>query len=77
VSTGKGLKAKDLRADGAEALEGQLKKLEEGLFKDRLKQMTNQLENTMVIRNARRNIARIRTILGEKAKVAETTKGQP
>jgi large subunit ribosomal protein L29 len=78
--SGKSLKAKDLRGDEPEALTSQLKKLEEELFKNRLKQMTNQLENTMVIRNARRNIARIQTVLAEKRQTTETqteTKGQP
>jgi ribosomal protein L29 len=45
-----------------------LQKLEEDLFKNRLKQMTNQLENTMVIRHARRDIARIKTVLSAKAR---------
>jgi large subunit ribosomal protein L29 len=79
VSAVKKLKAKDLRADEAEALASQVAKLEQELFQNKLKQMTNQLENTMVIRNARRNIARIRTVLGEKQKAAkaapEATKG--
>jgi large subunit ribosomal protein L29 len=75
----KHLRAKELRGTEPEVLKGQLAKLEEELFKNRLKQMTNQLENTMVIRNARRNIARIRTVLGEQSQAAkaapETTKG--
>ena len=44
---------------------GTVRKLEEELFKHRLKKYTNQLENTMLIRNARREIARVKTVLGE------------
>ena len=43
-----------------------MRKLEEELFQNRLKKNTNQLENTMLIRNARREIARVKTVLGEK-----------
>ena len=44
-----------------------MRKLEEDLFKHRLKQNTNQLENTMLIRNTRRDIARVNTVLAERA----------
>ena len=43
-----------------------LRKIEEDLFKHRMKKVTNQLENTMLIRQARRDIARINTVLGDK-----------
>ena len=43
-----------------------MRKLEEDLFKHRLKQNTNQLENTMLIRNTRRDIARVNTVLAER-----------
>lgn len=69
----KALRAKELRGVEVESLESQLKKLGEDLFKDRLKQMTNQLENTMVIRQARRNIARLETVLAEKRRTAAAT----
>jgi large subunit ribosomal protein L29 len=44
-----------------------LKKLEEDLFQHKLKKNTNQLENTMLVRNTRRDIARIKTVLSEKS----------
>jgi ribosomal protein L29 len=50
-----------------------VRKLEEDLFKNRLKKNTNQLENTMLIRHARRDIARVNTVLGERLR-AETAK---
>ena len=62
----KGLLAKDLRGNDPTELRSTLRKLEEDLFKNRLKKNTNQLENTMVIRNARRDIARVNTVLTER-----------
>ncbi len=64
----KGLRAKELRGHEPTALLETLRKLEEDLFKNRLKQMTNQLENTMLIRNARRDIARIKMVLADNAR---------
>ena len=62
----KGIKAKDLRSNEPEELERTLKQLEEDLFKHRMKRVTNQLENTMLLRNTRRDIARVATVLSEK-----------
>lgn len=62
----KGLSAKDLRGNDPAELLSTRKKLEEDLFKNRLKKNTNQLENTMLIRNARRDIARVNTVLNER-----------
>jgi large subunit ribosomal protein L29 len=62
----KGLSAKDLRGNDPAELRSTLRKLEEDLFKNRLKKNTNQLENTMLIRNARRDIARVNTVLNER-----------
>jgi len=45
-----------------------MRKLEEDLFKNRLKKTTNQLENTSVLRAARRDIARVQTVLTERLK---------
>jgi len=59
----KGLRAKDLLGNAPEELRSTVRKLEEDLFKHRLKKTTNQLENTMLIRNTRRDIARVNTVL--------------
>jgi large subunit ribosomal protein L29 len=64
----KGLRAKDIRGNDPEELSRTLRKLQEDLFKSRLKKTTNQLENTMVIRNTRREIARVHTVLAERLK---------
>jgi large subunit ribosomal protein L29 len=68
----KGISAKDLRGNEPEELRSTLKKLEEDLFKNRMKKVTNQLENTMLIRRARRDIARVNTVLGAKLRAAGT-----
>jgi large subunit ribosomal protein L29 len=72
----KGLSAKDLRGNEPAELRSTLRKLEEDLFKDRLKKTTNQLENTMLIRKARRDIARVNTVLTERLRQAKTTAGK-
>jgi large subunit ribosomal protein L29 len=64
----KGLLAKDLRGNDPTELRSTLRKLEEDLFKNRLKKNTNQLENTAQIRNARRDIARVNTVLTERVR---------
>src|SRR5436853_7297815 len=53
----KGVRAKDLRGNDPTELKSTVRKLEEDLFKHKLKKVTNQLENTMLIRNTRRDIA--------------------
>jgi large subunit ribosomal protein L29 len=62
----KGLHAKDLRGNEPDELRGTVRKLEEDMFKNKLKKVTNQLENTMLLRQARRDIARVNTVLAEK-----------
>jgi ribosomal protein L29 len=62
----KGLRAKDLQGNDPEELRRTVRKLEEDLFKNRLKKSTNQLENTMLIRSARRDIARVNMVLGQR-----------
>lgn len=64
----KGVQAKDLRGNEAEELKRTLAKLQNDLFQHRLKKSTNQLENTMLIRNTRRDIAKIHTVLAESKK---------
>jgi large subunit ribosomal protein L29 len=59
----KGLRAKDIRGNDPAELQRTLRKLEEDLFKNNMKKTTNQLENTMLIRNTRRDIARVHTVL--------------
>jgi large subunit ribosomal protein L29 len=62
----KGLQANDLRGNEPAELERTRRKLEEDLFKHRMKKTTNQLENVMLIRNTRRDIAKVNTVLAER-----------
>src|SRR5262245_51852597 len=66
----KGVRASDLRGNDPAELRSTVRKLEEDLFKHRLKKNTNQLENTMLIRNTRRDIARVNTVLAERLRGA-------
>jgi large subunit ribosomal protein L29 len=70
------ISAKDLRGNEPEELISTRRKLEEDLFKHRMKKVTNQLENTMLIRQARRDIARINTVLADKQRAGGTAASQ-
>ena len=52
-------------------LQSQLVDAKKELFNLRFQNATNQLDNTSRIKEVRKNIARIQTIITEKAKVAE------
>jgi large subunit ribosomal protein L29 len=64
------IEAKDLRGNDPDELRRTVRKLEEDLFKHKLKKNTSQLENTMLIRSTRRDIARVNTVLAEKLRGA-------
>jgi large subunit ribosomal protein L29 len=61
----------NIRESSDDELKGRIKRLEEELFQHRLKRFTNQLENTNLIRSARREIARCRTVLSARSHGAE------
>lgn len=63
----KAVKAADVRAKSEEQLKEQLSALKKEQFNLRFQQATNQLEKTNRVREVRRNIAQIRTVLREKA----------
>jgi large subunit ribosomal protein L29 len=69
----KGIQAKDLRGNDPEELQRTLGKLQNDLFQHRLKKSTNQLENVMLIRNTRRDIARINGVLAERQRAKPAT----
>ena len=58
---------REIRESGEEELKGRLQRLQEELFGSRMKRYSNQLDNTMKIRTARREIARVLTILSARA----------
>jgi len=61
------MKAAKIRELGREELEGKGRELEEQLFRLRLQQSLGQTENPLKIREVRRDIARVKTILKEQA----------
>ena len=62
------MKSKEIRELNVEQLKQQLISKEEELFNLKIQLSTKQLENPMKIRDARRNVARLKTILREKEK---------
>ena len=61
----------DLRTKSAAELNEELVAAKKELFNLRFQNATNQLDNTSRIKEVRKNIARIQTVIVEKAKAAE------
>ncbi len=61
----------DLKAKSAAELNEELVAAKKELFNLRFQNATNQLDNTSRIKEVRKNIARIQTVITEKATVAE------
>lgn len=59
--------AKELREKTPDQLRDELANLKKEAFNLRFQQATNQLENTARMRQVRRDVARVKTILNEKA----------
>ena len=59
--------ANELRAKTPDQLREELANLKKESFNLRFQQATGQMENTAAMRAARRNAARVKTILNEKA----------
>ena len=64
------MKASELTPKSAEELTQELQSLLRAQFNLRMQKATQQLNNTSQIRKVRRDIARVRTVLGQKAKKA-------
>ena len=64
------MKAADVRAKTDDELTGELEILGKEIFNLRFQRANGQLENTSRVRQVRRNIARIRTVLGERGRKA-------
>lgn len=60
------MKAADLRELTREELAAKLKEINEELFKLNFQHSSNQLENTGRLRAARKDLARLKTVLQEK-----------
>ena len=63
-------KASDLRPRTADELTQELEALGKEIFNLRFQRASGQLENTARVRQARRDIARIKTILAERRRQA-------
>ena len=61
----------DLRKKSAAELSEELEAAKKELFNLRFQNATNQLDNTSRIREVRKTIARIQTVITEKTKVAQ------
>ena len=70
TDTGGNRRADDLRAQTEDQLETQLGELKREQFNLRFQSATNQLERPARIREVRREIARIKTLQGERARAA-------
>ena len=64
------MSAADMREKTPDQLREQLEALKKEAFNLRFQQATGQLENTSQMRNVRRDAARVKTILNEKARAA-------
>jgi large subunit ribosomal protein L29 len=61
------MKVKDVRELNEQELEEKVKELKVELFNLRFQEATGQLENFMRIKEVRRSIARVKTVLRERA----------
>ncbi|HQP34376.1 MAG TPA: 50S ribosomal protein L29 [Polyangiaceae bacterium] len=64
------MKAKDLTERSTEDLRQLVKQLSTDLFQYRMKNFTNRLDDTSLVRKTRRDIARVHTILDARERVA-------
>jgi large subunit ribosomal protein L29 len=64
------MKASDLRVRSVDELTDELDTLGKEIFNLRFQRASGQLENTARVRQVRRDIARIKTILGERQRQA-------
>jgi large subunit ribosomal protein L29 len=68
------LKVEDIRRMSADQMDDEILKLKKERFNLRFQRATGQLENTSRLREARRDIARVKTIARQK-KLVEGKKG--
>lgn len=62
------MKAEKFREMNSEELHAKDKELQEQLFRLRFQKAIGQLDNAMRIRETRRDIARVKTVLGEQTR---------
>jgi len=64
------MKAKDVKAKTTDELNTELEQLTKEVFNLRFQKASGQLENTARVRDVRRTIARIKTVLAERQRAA-------
>lgn len=67
------MKAEDVRAKSEDELKEQVLDLRKEAFNLRFQAVSGQLENTARVREVRRDLARIKTILNERSRTAAKT----
>ena len=65
------MKASEFRELSVEELEVKVKELAEAFFNLKFQHATGQLDNTAQLKRTRRDIARVKTVLGEKRRANE------
>ncbi len=69
------MKAHEARDMSLDQLQDELLKLKKEQFNLRFQRATGQLENTARVRQVRRDIARVKSILGERSRAAASEAG--
>jgi large subunit ribosomal protein L29 len=69
------MKASDLKARSTEDLQELKASLKKEMFGNRMKNFTNQLDDTSLLGKARRDLARVEGILRERVNAAAASKG--
>jgi large subunit ribosomal protein L29 len=70
------VRAKEIRERSTQELQGLIDEAKQTLFQSRIKNATHQLTNTSSIQKARREVARIETVLAERKKTARNSGGK-
>ncbi len=68
------MKIKEIKEQTREELEAKLAEVKKSLFNLKFQKATGQLENSLRLRNLRKDIARIKTLLREKELSIKTDK---
>ena len=70
------MRAKEIRERSPQELQGLIEDAKQSLFEARIKNATHQLTNTSSIQKARREVARIETVLAESKKATRKSGGR-
>ncbi len=67
------MKVADVRELTTEEIHARIEQLQEELFRLRFRAATMELENPMLLRTLRRDVARLKTVVHERQRAEETT----